>query len=92
MIIEQTIEVPADYRIFLELPRTIPIGVKAQVQIQIPPVSTNKGIGSVISQPDEIMDIRQLLQREMSEKGTLSATAVSGDGWEAYIRERYAEP
>jgi len=91
MIIEQTIEVPADYRIFLELPRSIPIGAKAQVQIQIPPVSTNECPGSVLSNPDEIMAVRQLLQREMTEKGTLTTIAVSGDGWEAHVRERHAE-
>ena len=82
---------PGDYRIFLELPRSVPIGAKAQVQIQIPPVSTNEDLGSVTSQPDEIINVRQLLQKEMSEKGTLAAIAVSGDGWEVYVRERHAE-
>jgi len=38
MIIEQTVAIPADYRLFLELPRSVPIGVNAQVSINIPTV------------------------------------------------------
>ncbi|MCL1992227.1 MAG: hypothetical protein FWG66_04700 [Spirochaetes bacterium] len=40
----------------------------------------------------EIEHIRRLLQKEMSEQGTSKLATKSGDGWEAYIRERYAEP
>ena len=36
MTIEQTVAIPADYRIFLELPRTVPTGVNAHVSITIP--------------------------------------------------------
>ena len=36
MTIEQTIEIPASHRIFLELPRTIPSGAIARVSIAIP--------------------------------------------------------
>jgi len=36
MIIDQTVTIPADYRIFLELPRSVPIGVNAQISINIP--------------------------------------------------------
>ena len=39
----------------------------------------------------DIEEVRQLLQKEILEKGTSAATAVSNDGWEAYIKERYAE-
>jgi len=35
MTIEQTVKVPADYRLFLELPRSIPSGVEARVSIAI---------------------------------------------------------
>jgi hypothetical protein len=91
MIIEQTVEIPADYRIFLELPRSVPIGVIARVEIQIPAVSTNEESDSVLSPPDGIVQIRQLLQREMIEKETLAVKAMSGDGWEANARESYAE-
>jgi hypothetical protein len=36
MTIEQTVAIPADYRIFLELPRSVPIGANARVSINIP--------------------------------------------------------
>ena len=36
MTIEQTVAIPADYRIFLELPRSVPIGVDARISITIP--------------------------------------------------------
>ena len=85
MTITQTVEIPADYRIFLELPRSIPIGVKAQVEINIP-VDITKSQSNT-----KIEHVRQLLRKEMSEKGTSEVTAESGEGWEAYIRERYAE-
>ena len=85
MTITQTVEIPADYRISLELPRSVPVGVKARVEINIPTKITK-------SQSDsEIEHVRQLLRKEMSEKGTSAITTESGDGWEAYIRERYAE-
>ena len=92
MIIEQTIEIPADYRIFLELPRSVPIGVKARVEIQIPAVSANEENTSVLFPSAVISEVRELLQREMFEKGTSLAPAKPGDGWEAHVRERYAEP
>ena len=38
MVIEQTVTIPADYRIFLELPRTVPTGVNARVSISVPTV------------------------------------------------------
>jgi uncharacterized protein (DUF433 family) len=38
-----------------------------------------------------IEDVRQLLQKEMAEKGTAKVTAVSGEGWEAHVMEHYAE-
>jgi len=84
MIIEQIVTVPADYRISLELPHSVPIGIKARVEISIPSRS---------SLPfGEIEEIRLLLQREMAEKGTTMVAAASGDGWEAHAREHYAEP
>jgi len=36
MTINQTVTIPADYRIFLELPRFVPIGANARVSINIP--------------------------------------------------------
>ena len=35
MIIEQTVTVPADYRIQLDLPRTVPVGVTVRISITI---------------------------------------------------------
>ena len=85
MTITQTVEIPADYRISLELPRSVPVGAKARVDISIPAKTTKNHANS------EIEYVRHLLRKEMSEKGTSAVTAESGDGWEAYIRERHAE-
>ena len=93
MTITQTVEIPADYRILLELPRSIPSGVMAQVKIDIPAFSTEE-ISSPILQSqsvNRIEDIRQLLKKEMTINGTATVTTASGDGWEAYVRERYAK-
>jgi hypothetical protein len=38
MTIEQTVEIPANYRLLLELPRSIPTGVKAKIEINIPAI------------------------------------------------------
>jgi len=92
MTIEQTVTIPADYRILLELPRTVPSGIKARVAINIPSVPA-KDISDFVNQPPStVEEIRQLLQKEMAANGTFTVTAASGDGWEAYVRERYAEP
>ena len=48
MTIEQTVAIPADYRIFLDLPRSAPIGANARVSISIPTVfDSQSGIGPV---------------------------------------------
>ena len=85
MTITQTVEIPADYRILLDLPRSVPIGAKARIEINIPAKVTKTQSDS------EIEHIRQLLRKEMSAKGTSAIKAESGDGWEAYIKEKYAE-
>ena len=36
MTITQTVEIPADYRIYLELPRSVPAGAMARVSVTIP--------------------------------------------------------
>ena len=81
-------EIPADHRLFLELPLSVPTGVKAQVEINIPAVYINP---KVMSSNEKIDNVRQLLQKEMTEKGTLAVISASGDGWEASVREHYAE-
>ena len=97
MTITQTVEIPADHRIFLKLPRSVPIGVKARIEINIPAKamksqSDSGGDPSKSAKGSEIEYIRQLLHREMYAKGTSAIKAESGDGWEAYIKEKYAEP
>jgi hypothetical protein len=42
--------------------------------------------------PIVIEEVRQLLQKEMAEKGTLAVTAASGDGWEAHVMENINIP
>ena len=94
MIIEQTVKIPDDYRIFLEVPRSVPSGIIAQVIIDIPTVIEDniEDKKTSIQPPSEIENIRQLLKKEMAEKGTSGLMAASGDGWEAYVRDRHAKP
>jgi hypothetical protein len=78
MIVEQTVIIPEDYRIFLELPRSVPSGIEVNVKLNIPAF-------------DKIDEVRQLLRNEMAQNGTTAVPAASGSGWEAHVRERYAE-
>jgi len=53
MTLEQTVTIPEDYRIFLDLPRSLPVGAAAMVKISIrenssPPL-------------DDIENVRRLL-------------------------------
>jgi hypothetical protein len=71
MTIEQTVSIPADYRIFLELPHSAPIGVNARVSISIPTVfDSHTGIQPVKSYrgilKDRGISVKRLreLQRE----------------------------
>ena len=91
MTITQTVEIPADRRVYLELPHTAPSGVMARVKIDIPAVSPEDK-KTLIQPLPEIDEVRQLLKNEMAEKGTSAVMAASGDGWETYVRERHAEP
>jgi len=79
MTIEQTVTIPSDYRISIELPHSVPSGVKASIKINIPA-------------SDRLDEVRQLLKKEMAQNGTTDIPAASGDGWEAHVLERYAEP
>jgi len=96
MTVEQIIEIPADRRIALEVPRTVPVG---KTILSFTPVSGGEprpstSVTGSVSQTKEklkIEDVRQLLRKEMMEKGTLAVTAVSGDGWTAHVMEHYAE-
>jgi len=93
MTIERNMTVPADNKLFLELPRTVPSGVIANIRINIPAVAASE-TGSSFFQPSsksKIEEIRQLLQKEMAINGTSAVVASSGDGWETYVRERYGQ-
>ena len=90
MIIEQTVEIPADYRLFLELPRTIPNGVMARIKIDIPAVFEKDSGAFTLQNSSTIEEIRELLQKEMADNGTSGVITASGDGWEAHVKERYA--
>jgi hypothetical protein len=92
MTIEQTVEIPADYRVFLELPHSIPSGIKAKVSISIPAAVVKSQSDSVSLPSAAIEDVNRLLQKEMAEKGTSNVKAASGEGWEAHVREHYAQP
>jgi len=91
MTIEQTDEIPVDYRVFLELPHSFPSGVKAKVKISIPAAVVKSRSDSIFPQSAEIEDVSRLLQKEMAEKGTSKVKATSGSGWEAHVMEQYAE-
>jgi hypothetical protein len=46
MTIEQTVEIPANYRLLLELPRSVPVGARAKVKINIPAAEETTKNGS----------------------------------------------
>ena len=57
--------------------------------VEIPDVKSQSV--SVFPQSAEIENISRFLQKEMAEKGTSKVKTASGSGWEAHIKERYAE-
>jgi len=91
MTVEQIVEILADYQISLQLPRSIPVGVKARIAISIPSMNTETKKDPVFSQTVKIEDVRLSLRQEMIKQETLKVPVASGDGWEAHVRERYAE-
>ena len=78
MTVEQIVEIPASRRIALEVPRTVPAG---KTILSFRPVSTQAANASprTTAEALHIEDIRQLLQKEMAEKGTLAVTAANGN-------------
>lgn len=50
MTIEQTVAIPTDYRIFLELPRSVPIGVQARISITIPTAYESHSVSKPVKQ------------------------------------------
>jgi hypothetical protein len=80
MIIEQTLTVPADHRISLELPRSVPIGAKARVSIDIStdPDSQNSADAPPVDSVAPVKSFRGILKgkgisierlREMQREG-----------------------
>jgi hypothetical protein len=90
MTITQTIEVPEDRLISFELPHSVPSGVMASININIP-FTTKDTLVSAPQIPYKIDEIRQLVQKEMAEKGTTYIKVESGDGWIAHVKEQYAQ-
>ncbi|MCL1893769.1 MAG: hypothetical protein FWG02_06005 [Holophagaceae bacterium] len=82
MTITQTVDIPPSHRLTIDVPPEIPAG---RVLLTFTPAVTHD------LKPMGIEDIRQLLRKEMAERGTSAVTALSEDGWEAHVRERYAE-
>ena len=94
----QTVVVPANHRLTIDVPPEIPAG---PVILTFTPAETGqkkervfgcaKGQFRMTEDSSEIEDVRLLLQKEMAEKGTSAVVAAAGDGWEAHVKERYAE-
>jgi hypothetical protein len=85
MVIEQIVDIPASRRITIDVPPNVPEGKNILV---FKPIGETQNIGS--KPLSSIEHVRQLLQKEMAEKGTLAKNAKNGDGWEAHVRENYA--
>jgi len=80
----QTVVIPASHRLTINVPPEVPAG---PVILTFTPAEIEQ-----VEDIDEIDEVRMLLQKEMAEKGTSAVVAAAGDGWEAHVRERYAEP
>ena len=79
MTITQTVDIPASRRLIIDVPPEVPTG---PIILAFTPADTHD------LKPMGIEDIRQLLHKEMAEKGTSAIVAASGDGWEAHVREQ----
>ena len=94
----QTVVVPDSHRLTTDVPPEVPAG---PVILTFTPSKTGRkkervfgcanGQYRMAEDFDEIEDVRLLLQKEMSEKGTSAVVAAAGDGWEAHVRKHYAE-
>lgn len=80
MTIEQIIDIPVNRRVTIEIPRTIPIG---KTILSFTPVNNIPLV--------KMEDVRQLLHKEMTEKGTLNIKTNSGDGWTSHVKESYGK-
>jgi len=92
MMIEQIVEVPVNHRMIIDVPLEIPAG---SVILAFRP-ATDQRADKVkqmnrTSFTNRLEEVRQLLKKEMAQNGTLDIPVTSGDGWEAHVREQYAE-
>jgi hypothetical protein len=87
MVIEQTIEIPADYRLFLELPRSIPAGVRVKVAITIPvtPPPNGPEQGAVLEHDSITARLNEVYAHEDSSLdpglALMQAEALDGEDW-----------
>jgi hypothetical protein len=96
MTIEQTIEVPADHRLTIDVPREVPAGSTILTFRPAKAEKTDKAkqrpiTGRLADSLTGIDEVRLLLQKEMAQNGTAAIPATSGGGWETHVWERYAE-
>ena len=89
MIVEQIVEIPANRRITIEVPQTVPEGKTILTFTPASVSQTFKSPSKAASVSPLIEDVRRLLKKEMTEKGTLAVIAASGDGWNAHVMEQY---
>ena len=80
MTIEQTVEIPADHRVFFEFlaPKEIPAG-KARIELKVTPV--------VASEETEKSRIAELKKKLQNLQGSLGKNAFSGLDGVAYQRK-----
>jgi len=91
-MIEQTVEVPTNHRLTIDVPHEVPAG-PAIIAFRTATVQSIDKTKQKHGKPftDRLEEVRQLLKKEMAQNGTTDISAASGDGWEAHARERYAE-
>jgi hypothetical protein len=76
MTIEQTVEIPADYRIYLELPHTIPLG-RAHVEVTIRP-EEGPDDAEILRQIEELKR-NELPRARTIEEAIQQAEAIAAD-------------
>ena len=93
MMIERTVEVPASHRLTIKVPPEVPTG-PVILTFRSATVQRIDKANQMPKTPftDQLEEVRQLLKKEMAQNGTTDIPVASGDGWEAHVRERYAEP
>jgi len=91
MVVEQIIDIPANHRIILDVPKSVPEGRTILTFTPASNSNTAEHSPRTARKALPIEEIRNLLQKEMAEKGTSAITVESGDGWTAHVMEAYAK-